>query len=79
MVEKFIKFIEKSPIKNVLLAILRDIYNDRLDGYDVKPMQWYKDVYRLRKWTIRFIFRKTKDWNRILKIDNRWDIYKWEF
>ena len=39
MVEKFIKFIEKSPIKNVLLAILRDIYNDSLDGYDVKPMQ----------------------------------------
>jgi len=79
MVEKFIKFIEKSPIKNVLLAILRDIYNDALDSYDVKPMQWYKDVYRLRKWTIRFIFRRTKDWNRILKIDNRWDVYKWDF
>lgn len=79
MVEKFIKFIEKSPIKNVLLAILRDIYNDNLKDYDIKPMQWYKDVYRLRKWTIRFIFRKTKDWNRILRIDNRWDVYKWDF
>ena len=79
MVEKFIKFIEKSPIKNVLLAILRDIYNDNLEDYDIKPIQWYKDVYRLRKWTIRFIFRRTKDWNRILRIDNRWDVYKWDF
>ena len=79
MVEKFIKFIEKSPLKNVLLTILRDIYNDNLEGYDIKPMQWHKDVYRLRKWTIRFIFRRTRDWNRILKIDNRWDVYKWDF
>jgi hypothetical protein len=39
MVEKFIKFIEKSPLKNVLLAILRDIYNNNLEGYDIKPMQ----------------------------------------
>lgn len=49
MVEKFLKFIEKSPIKDVLLAILRDIYNDNLGGYDIKLMQGYKDVYRIRK------------------------------
>lgn len=77
MVEKFLKFIEKSPIKDVLLAILRDIYNDNLGGYDIKLMQGYKDVYRIRKWSIRIIFKRTKNWNRILKIDNRWDVYKW--
>ena len=77
MVEKFLKFIEKSPIKDVLLAILRDIYNGNLGGYDIKLMQWYKDVYRIRKWSIRIIFKRTKNWNRILKIDNRWGVYKW--
>ena len=77
MVEKFLKFIEKSPIKDVLLAILRDIYNGNLGGYDIKLMQGYKDVYRIRKWSIRIIFKRTKNWNRILKIDNRWDVYKW--
>lgn len=77
MTEKFIKFIEKSPIKEILLDILKDIYENNLGNYDIKPMQWYKDTYRIRKWTIRFIFKKTESWNRIIKIDKRWDVYKW--
>ena len=77
MVEKFLKFIEKSPIRNTLLIILKDIYEDKLDNYDIKSMQWYKDMYRIRKWNIRIIFKKTKNWNMIIKIDKRWDVYKW--
>ena len=77
MVEKFIKFIEKSPIKDVLLEIVNDIYEDNLKDYQITPIQWNKSVYRIRKWTVRIVFRRTDEGNRIILIENRWDVYKW--
>lgn len=77
MVEKFIKFIEKSPIKEVLLGIVNDIYEDNLKDYQITPIQWNKSVYRIRKWTVRIVFRRTDEGNRIILIENRWDVYKW--
>ena len=76
MVEKFIKFIEKSPIRNTLLEIVEDIYKDNLNNYQITPIQWNKWLYRIRKWTIRIIFRRTDNGNRIIDIENRWDVYK---
>ncbi len=77
MVEKFLKFIAKSQFKGILLKVLQDIYDDNLSKYDVKTIEWKKWYYRLRKGNIRFIFKKTENWNRVIDIDNRWDIYKW--
>ena len=77
MVEKFIKFIEKSPFKSVFLKILKDILDNNLWDYDIKPIEWSKDMFRLRKWSVRFIFKRTPSWNKIVNINNRWDVYKW--
>ena len=68
MVEKFIKFIEKSPIRNTLLEIVEDIYKDNLNNYQITPIQWNKWLYRIRKWTIRIIFRRPDNGNRIIDI-----------
>jgi hypothetical protein len=38
MVEKFIKFIEKSQHKDLYLQIVRDIYDNNLSTYDIKPL-----------------------------------------
>jgi hypothetical protein len=38
---------------------------------------WYDRYFRIRKWKIRIVFIKEKDWNRIKAVDTRWDIYKW--
>ena len=77
MVEKFIKFIEKSQHKNLYLQIVRDIYDNNLSKYDIKPLAWKPWFFRLRVGKIRFIYRKAHGWNKIVDIDNRWDIYKW--
>jgi len=77
MVEKFIKFIEKSQHKDLYLQIVRDIYDNNLCTYDIKPFAWKPWFFRLRVGKIRFIYRKTDGWNKIIDIDNRWDIYKW--
>ena len=77
MVEKLIKFLEKSQNKDLYLQILRDIYDNNLDQYDIKPLKWKSGFFRLRVWKIRFIYRKTSEWNRIVDINSRWDVYKW--
>lgn len=76
MVEQFIKFIEKSPYKAILLKIVQDIMENNLGTYDIKPIEGTTDLYRIRKGSIRFIFRKTSQGNRIIEVNNRGDIYK---
>jgi hypothetical protein len=75
MVQKFIKFIEKSQYKNRLLQVIQDIYLDNLDWYDLKQIVNAKDHYRIRERTVRVIFEKASNWNLIKEINNRWDIY----
>ena len=76
MVEQFIKFIEKSPYKAILLKIVQDIMENNLEKYDIKPIEGTTNLYRIRKGSIRFIFRKTSQGNRIIEVNNRGDIYK---
>ena len=76
MVEQFIKFIEKSPYKAILLKIVQDIMENNLEKYDIKPIEGTTNLYRIRKGFIRFIFRKTSQGNRIIEVNNRGDIYK---
>ncbi len=76
MVEKFMKFIEKSQYKEVLLKTIIDIKSNNLANYDLKPYKGIKKAFRIRKWDVRIVFRK--EWDRviIMKVDNRWDVYK---
>ena len=71
MVEQFIKFIEKSPYKAILLKIVQDIMENNLGKYDIKTIEGTTDLYRIRKGSIRFIFRKTSQGNRIIEVNNR--------
>ena len=76
MIKKFLKFIQKSPYRNILLKIAKDIQSNNLWWYDLKPMVWMKSTYRIRKWDVRIIFKKEGENIIILKVDNRWDVYK---
>jgi len=76
MAKDFIKFIEKHPLREKFLDILEAIYYNILASYDIKPLTWYKWVFRIRVGDIRFIFEKTINWNVVHYIGNRWDIYK---
>ena len=60
-----------------LKEIVKDILLDNISDYDIKKLSWYRDLYRLRKWKIRIIFRKNIYKIDIINIDTRWDIYKW--
>jgi mRNA-degrading endonuclease RelE of RelBE toxin-antitoxin system len=75
MTKKFLKFIEKSPYKDRFLDIIEDIYRDRLDQYDIKPLVGRQNQYRLRVGSVRFIFEKTHQGNMIIDVNNRGDIY----
>lgn len=75
MVEKHIKFIHKSVYREKLLKLLKDLLEDTLDEYDIKSMHWFPNQKRIRIGNVRIVFER-KDWkNKIVKIDNRGDIY----
>jgi hypothetical protein len=40
-------------------------------------LKWTKTLYKIRKWKIRIIFMKSEQWNEVVKINSRWDVYKW--
>ena len=42
MVQKFIKFIKKSPHKRIFLEILKNIQKDNLGEYDIKQIKGKK-------------------------------------
>jgi len=75
MVKKFLKFIDKSPYRDRLLKVVKDIYTDNLDWYDIKRIHWKESTRRLRVWNIRFVIKKTQHWNQIMEVNNRGDIY----
>lgn len=75
MAKQFIKFLQKSPYKDRLLRVMKDIYENNLDMYDIKPLigqLWY---FRIRIGNVRVIFIKTPEGNKIVEINNRGDIY----
>lgn len=79
MTKEWQKRIDKMPpkIRDELLHIVQDIIAFRITIYDIKSLEWYIWLYRLRKGKIRIIF--TKSWDKwiIQRIDFRWDVYKW--
>ena len=75
MTKTWEKYINKNPLKNKLKIIIKDILNNNLSEYKIKPLTGYKDYYRIRKWNIRIIYIEKSDWNEIYAVDTRWDIY----
>jgi len=77
MVKGWEKYVNKNPLKDVLWKIIKDIENNDLNWYDIKPLLIdKKDYFRLRKWKIRIIFEKSNNWNLIKAVNTRWNIYK---
>jgi mRNA-degrading endonuclease RelE of RelBE toxin-antitoxin system len=73
-VRKFLlKLTEKE--RKILQEIMRDVVVLSLKNYDIKPLKGYKDLFRLRKGSIRIVFTKRNDRGIILDIDYRKDIY----
>ena len=77
MVKKWEKFITKNIYKNILEKIIKDISDDNLNKYFLKPVKWYDDYFRIRKWNIRIVFKKGINENKIVAVDTRWQIYRW--
>lgn len=61
---------EKKNIKRILL----DIENGKLLGYDIKKFKGRKDIFRIRKGSIRIIYRiDESDSMHLLTIERRSD------
>ncbi len=76
MVKSWKKYIDKSPLKSELIKIIKDISENNIWGYYVRKLSWYTDLFRIRTWKIRIIFQKKSDWNYIVAVDTRWQIYR---
>jgi len=58
---------EKEKIKEILLQI----DNNNFENIDLKKLRDRKDVFRVRKGSLRIIFRKIDDATKILAIERR--------
>jgi len=78
MVKSWEKYINKSPHKQILNSIIKDILDNNLEKYYIKPLSGYTDLYRIRKGNIRIIFqKKNQSENLIVAVDTRGQIYRW--
>ena len=80
MVEKWKKELEKAARnfgKKDLEKIVIDIINKEYSWYDVKPLIWFENVFRIRVWNYRIIFKAEQSReNKILLFWKRGDVYK---
>ena len=76
--DKITKFLLKLSSSNLesILFILEKIKSLELDLLDVKKIVWEQDLYRVRKWKIRIIFKKLENIWVIVDINYRDKIYK---
>lgn len=74
-IEKFLRHLIKRE-ELVLRQLLADIKTLNISNYDVRPLQGYKGVFRLRKGKIRIEFIKELSHGRILKVTYRKDAYR---
>ena len=69
---KALRKLSKSE-QRALKAILREILAGNLTGLDVKKLKGHEEIYRVRKGSIRVIFRKSNGLFHILTIERRTD------
>jgi len=71
------RFLQKVGEKQaaIFTKLFQDISQNNLNNLDVKKLQGFDNVYRLRKGKWRIIFIVTEEGNRILEIGTRGDVY----
>jgi mRNA-degrading endonuclease RelE of RelBE toxin-antitoxin system len=78
MVKKWIKqliLLEKTT--NIDFdTIIFDILSWNYEKYDQKELTWYNNLYRVRVWWYRIIFRNEKNNIKILLVWTRGSVYK---
>lgn len=74
-IDKFLSKLSQKELE-IILDIMKKISNWDVLDLDSKKLKWEKDLYRVRKWKIRIIFKK--EWTKwiIINIDYRENIYK---
>lgn len=81
MVQKWKKDLDNisNILKNINFElILKDILSRNYWNYDKKQLFWYKNLYRIRIWKYRIVF-KDIFWEevKIISVKSRWNVYKW--
>lgn len=73
--DKIKKFLRKLTFQEQLEIdlVIEMIVSDKVDDLDVKRLQGYWDIFRVRKGNFRVIFKKTSEGNRILEVTRRND------
>ena len=74
-ITKFLLRLSKKE-REILLFLLERIKNLDLDWLDIKKLEWEKNMYRVRKWKIRIIFKKLWNTGLIIDMNYRSQIYK---
>ncbi len=78
MVKKWIKqliLLEKTTNIDFDI-IISDILNWNYEKYDQKELTWYDNLYRIRVWGYRIIFKNEKNIIKVLLIWTRGSVYK---
>ncbi len=68
--DKFLNKLSESESVRVQKAIANILSRDT-DGYDIKKLKGYRDVYRIRIGTVRIIYRQLEDDIEVLDIGRR--------
>lgn len=73
--DKIKKFLKKLTAEEhlVVINLIEKIISGDLEQLDVKRLQGYSDIYRVRKGNLRVIFRKTAADTLIMEITRRSD------
>jgi len=74
-ISKFLLKLSSNDLKNILF-ILEKIKILNLEWLDIKKIVLEKDLYRIRKWKIRIIFKKLENSGVIIDLNYRDKIYK---
>ncbi len=76
--DKIHKFFNKLNKKDRALfaKIFLSVQSLNLGGYDIKPLRGMHGVFRLRRGSIRVVFKKYNEKGIILNIGFRKDVYK---
>ncbi len=61
---------------NKLKIIIKKLISGNWEWRDIKPLKAETNIYRCRAWNIRIVFGKRNNQIKIIKINNRWNIYK---
>jgi mRNA-degrading endonuclease RelE of RelBE toxin-antitoxin system len=77
LMDKIQKFLQRlsSKEKDTLEIMIQDIKHNTTQHMDIKKLVGKDNLYRVRKWNIRIIYRSTLDGNMIINIDYRWNVY----